>query len=40
MGEMGDGAQEGTCDEHRVSYGSAESRNGTPETNITPLTEI
>ena len=30
------GIKEGTCcDEHRVLYGSAESLNSTPETNIT-----
>lgn len=28
--------KEGTCDEHWVMYGSAESLNSTPETIITP----
>ena len=33
---MGDGIKEGTCcDEHWVLYGSDESLNTTPETNIT-----
>lgn len=36
LGETGQvmGIQQGTC-EYQVMYGSAESLNGTPETNIT-----
>ena len=29
------GVKEGTCDEHRVTYGSAESLTSTPKTDIT-----
>lgn len=33
------GTNEGTCDEWQVLYGSDESLNSTPETNITLLTK-
>lgn len=35
MGEISEGDQECTCDEHWVLYGTAEALHCTPETNVT-----